>query len=214
MTEVFLVTRPLDTAHHGLEQRQRLPPIRVSWPYRDEKCFGRRYFSPCFGNLSRPFSLESNLVNRIYQLLFSCALVYLTPCVAQESVALSELKKAIGRESIAIHLNKGEDFADRLYKVDAKAQVLTFGSRHRPRVVSCAEIKTLEFEPKAVRRKRLKVYGMVSNGMIPVAIVLLASGTGGAAVPLLLWPGGYAWGWPLSKSIVKRETKAFQVSCQ
>ncbi len=153
-------------------------------------------------------------MNRIYQLLFSFSLVYLTRCAAQESVALSELKKAIGGESIAIHLNKGEDFADRLYRVDAKAQVLTFGSRQRPRLVSCAEIKTLEFEPKAVRRKRLKAYGIVSNGMLPIAIVLLVSGTGGVALPLLLWPAGYAWGWPLSKSIVKRETKAFQVSCQ
>ena len=153
-------------------------------------------------------------MNRIYQLLFSCSLVYLTPCAAQESVALSELKKAIGRGSIAIHLNKGEEFADRLYKVDTKAQVLTFGTRHRPRLVSCAEIKTLEFEPKAVRRKRFKAYGLVSNVTLPVAIVLLVSGTGGAAVPFLLWPGGYAWGWPLSKSIVKRETRAFQVNCQ
>lgn len=152
-------------------------------------------------------------MKRIYQLLFSFALA-LTPSAAQESVALSELKKAIGRESIAIRLNKGEDFADRLYKVDTKAQVLTFGSRHRPRLVRCAEIKTLEFEPKAVRRKRRKAYGLVSNVTLPFALALAVSGTGGAAVPFLLWPGGYAWGWPLSKSIVKRQTQEFQVTCQ
>ena len=158
---------------------------------------------------------ESNLVNKIHQLLFSCALVHLTPCAAQDSVALSDLKDAIGRQSVNIHLATGENFSDRLHKVDASARILVFGSRRQPRAVSCLAIGSLEFEPKATRAKRRKVYGLVSNGMIPVAIVLLVSGSSyGLAAAPLLWPGGYAWGWPISRSLVKRETKVFQVDCR
>ena len=155
------------------------------------------------------------LVNKIYQLLFSCALVHLTPCAAQDSVALSDLKAAIGRQSVNIHLATGENFSDRLHKVDASARILIFGSRRQPRAVSCLAIGSLEFEPKARRRKRHRAYSAIANlTILPVVLISVTPSLGATAPLLLLWPGSVAWGWPVSKSMVKRETQAFQVNCQ
>ena len=154
-------------------------------------------------------------MNRIYQLWFSCAVVYLTPCAAQDSVALSDLKDAIGRQSVNIHLATGENFSDRLHKVDASARILVFGSRRQPRAVSCLAIGSLEFEPKARRRKRRSAYSAIASlTILPVALITIAPSLGATAPLLLLWPGSVAWGWPVSKSMVKRETKAFLVNCQ
>ena len=140
-------------------------------------------------------------------------LMAVAPGVAQDSITLVKLKKAIGRDTVMIRLATGEEFSSRLRKVDINSRTLTFGNRRQPHVVSCAVISTLAFEPRERRKKRNKLYSMFANTTLPVAIVLLVSGsTYGIATPLL-WPGGYVWGWPLSHAVVKRKTEAFRVDC-
>lgn len=139
-------------------------------------------------------------------------LMAVAPGVAQDSIALAKLKKAVGRETVMIRLATGEEFYSRLRQVDINGRTLTFGSRRQPHVVSCDAISTLAFEPRDRRRFRSRFYSCVAVLSFPVAIALLFE-TGGVATIPWLWPGGYVWGWPLSHAVVKRKTEAFRVDC-
>lgn len=137
------------------------------------------------------------------------------PALAQDSIALAKLKKAVGRETVMIRLGTGEEFSGRLHQVDINGRILTFGSRRQPRTISCDDISTLAFEPRERRKKRNRVYTAFASYTIPVAIVLLVSGsTAGIATAPLLWPGSIAWGWPLSHGVVERKAIAFPIDCR
>ena len=139
-------------------------------------------------------------------------LMAVAPGVAQDSIVLAKLKKAVGRETVMIRLGTGEEFSGRLHQVDINSRTLTFGSRRQPRTISCDAINTLAFEPRDRRRFRGRLYSFVAVMSLPVAIALLFE-TGGMATIPWLWPGGYVWGWPLSHAVVKRKTEAFRVDC-
>ena len=142
-------------------------------------------------------------------------LMAVAPGVAEDSIALVKLKKAAGRETVMIRLATGEEFSSRLRKVDINGRTLTFGTRRQPRAVACSTINTLAFEPRDRRRRRTRLYSAFANATIPVAIVLLVSGsTFGIATAPLLWPGGIAWGWPLSHGLIERKTEAFPIDCR
>ena len=140
-------------------------------------------------------------------------LMAVAPGVAQDSITLAKLKKAVGRETVMIRLATGEEFYSRLHQVDINLRTLTFGSRRQPRTISCDTISTLAFEPRDRRRFRSRFYSGVAMLSFPVAIALLFETGGAVAAIPWLWPGGYVWGWPLSHAVVKRKTEAFRVDC-
>ena len=135
-------------------------------------------------------------------------------CFADDVVSLSTMKIEIGRQSVAVQVANGEAFSLPFYDIDVAGQTLKFGSPAQPRVVRCSDVRTLQFEPKARRRQRRVKYVLGATVMFPVAVGVLAGSGGTAAPALLIWPGGYVWWWPLSHSLVKRQTRVFQVSCK
>ena len=133
---------------------------------------------------------------------------------AQESIDLSHLKKDIGRQSVTVRTTGGELFSGRLLKIDPNAS-LTFKENNQQRSVSCSAIEALEFESRSRRRKRSRLYSGFANLTLPVVIVVSVTPSLGASAPLLLlWPGSFAWGKPLSNAIIKRKTAMFRVTCR